>query len=147
MWAAIRTVKEKVGTWVGYARATEAGLDIDRADWARWIGQAQNSIANRLTELARPLTRRPTGSDILPMDTVRQTGFLQSTVIYVKDRDTGVIRDQWFTVRSKTLHSRRSVVARAIREYQGAIDANPDEYPEEIVGASYWSTHEMIPRG
>ncbi len=147
LWAAIRTVKAKIGTWVGYNRAVEAGLDIDRAAWARWVGQARNAIAGRTLEMGRNLNLRPSGADIKPMETVSARGFMQTVVIYVKDIDTDVIRDQFFTIRGRDLRSRRSAVSEAIRRYQDAIDANPDDYPEEIVGASYWDTYDMTPGG
>ncbi len=146
-WAAIRTVRSKVGTWVGYEGVRAAGLDVDRTSWARWIGQAQAAIANRTAELAAPLGLKPRGSEISPMETVRTRGFLQETVLHIRDRDTGIIRDQIFVIRGPTVLSRRNAVNRAKARYQAAIDNNPDDYPEEIVGAGYMGTWEMIPGG
>jgi hypothetical protein len=146
LWAAIRTVKSRVGTWVGYTQATEAGLDVDRSEWATWIGQARAALAQRDLEMTRPLNRRPIAGEIVEYSTQRASGFLQHVDIFVQDRDTGLIEARPYTIRTDTLRSRQSIVNEAVERYQRAIDENPDNYPEDIVDANYAGTFNMVPR-
>lgn len=145
LWAAIRTVKSRIGTWVGFAQAAEAGLDVDRSEWATWIGQARAALANRDLEITRPLNRRPVAGEIVAYTSKRATGFLQHVDIFVQDTDTGLIEARPYTIRTDTLRSRQSIINEAVDRYQRAIAENPENYPEEVVDASYAGTFEMTP--
>lgn len=147
MWAAIRTVKSKVGTWVGFQQAREAGLDVNRSDWARHIGEARAALANRLGELSRPLNRRPVGTEIQQYTTVRQSGFLQHIDVFVRDLETGAVEARPYTIRTRDLRSRISVINEGLERYRNAIASDPDLYPEEVLGASYTGTYQMVPGG
>lgn len=146
VWAAIRTIKDKIGTWVGYDKYSEYDPDISRTDWAEAIGQARAALQNRTEELVRPLNRRPVAAEITPMMTRGPKGYLQQIEVYVRDRDTGLVDSRYYTVKTQTLRSRQFIVNEGLERYQAAIDANPGDYPEEIVGAAYIGTHQMIPR-
>lgn len=145
-WAAIRTVKERIGTWVGFARVQDLAPDITRAEWAQAIGQAQAALAAKVIEATRPLNRRPVAGEIFPYRSKRATGFLQQLDIFVRDRDTGLIESRPYTIRTQVLRSRGAVVAEGLARYQEAIDNNPDDYPEEVLGAMYAGTLEMVPQ-
>jgi hypothetical protein len=146
LWAAIRTVKSKVGTWVGYDMFKEVYPDLNREEWATAIGQARAALANRVLEVTKPLNRRPEGSDIHPLPTQKASGYIQQVDVYVLDKETGLIDRRYFTVRTDTLRSRQTIVDMARNQYQAAIDANPDDYPEEIAGIEYVGTHLLQPR-
>jgi hypothetical protein len=145
LWAAIRTVKENIGTWVGYERITAAGVTIDRADWARWIGEAKAALANRSSEMSAPLNRRPTAGEITQYTSVRARGYMQSIDIYVRDKETGIVSARPFVVRGQTLRSRGSIVNEGLRRYADAAASNPDEYPEDILGGAYTGTYQLVP--
>jgi hypothetical protein len=146
LWAAIRTVKSKLGTWSGYERFQAIAPEVTRAEWARAVGEAKQAIANRTAEMIRPLNRRPVGPEISRYTSVRQTGFLQQLDIYVRDTSTGLIETRPYTIKTRALRSRQSVVNTGLQRYQDAIDANPDDYPEEVLGAAYVGTYELVPR-
>lgn len=146
VWAAIRTLKDKIGTWAGFDRYSEYDPDVTREEWAAAIGQARAALANRTEEITKPLNRRPVGSEITPMPTKGPRGYLQQIEVYVRDKDTGLIDTRYYTVKTQTLRSRQFIVNEALRKYQEAIDANPGDYPEEILGAAYIGTHQMTPR-
>lgn len=147
-WAAIRTVKSKIGTWVGYDRLVSSGYEISKTEWASWVGQAQAAIANRSSELVKPLNRIPSGpGDIFPYESKRATGFMQSVEISVRDRQTGIEEIRFYTFRGDTLRSRGRVVADAVARYREAAATNPDDYPEEILAAWYSGTFQMMPTG
>ena len=146
LWAAIRTIKSKIGTWVGYEAYSEIDPDLSRGDWAEAIGQARAALVNRTEELTKPLNRRPVGLEITPMPTKGPSGYLQQIEVYVRDNDTGLVDSHYYTIKTKTLRSRQFVVNEGIQRYQAAIDANPGDYPEEILGAGYIGTHLMTPR-
>jgi hypothetical protein len=146
LWAAIRTVKSKVGTWVGYEMFKESYPDLDRDEWATAVGQARAALANRVLEITKPLNRRPTGDEIKILPTKKATGYIQQVDVFVLDKETGLIDKRYFTVRGDTLRSRQTIVDMARAQYQAAIDANPDDYPEEIAGIQYVGTHLAQPR-
>jgi hypothetical protein len=147
LWWAIRTLKSKIGTGVGLSNLRELMPEITDAQWARAVGEARASLALRTAELTRPLNRRPSGPlEILPRDTKGATGYWQSVDVYVRDNDTGTLEVRPYTIRTDTLRSRQSVVNEAKQRYQEAIDADPDNYPEEILGVAYTGTYELIPK-
>lgn len=147
LWAAIKTIKARIGTWVGLTQVQTIAPDVTRQEWAQSIGQARAALANRVSELTRPLNRRPLPSETIQYNTVRQSGFLQQLEIYVRDRDTGLIEARPYSLRTNTLMSRQTVINRGLTAYNFAAALNPDEYPEEVLGAAYAGTFEMIPGG
>lgn len=146
LWAAIRTVKEKIGTWNGYARYSELDPTLTREEWATSVAQARAALANRVAEVTRPLNARPVGHEIQQYDSKRATGYMQQVEVYVRDRDTGIIESRHYAVKSDTLRSRAWVVSEAWSRYQGAIDKDPEGYPEDIVGVGYVDTYFMTPK-
>ncbi len=147
LWAAIKTIKARIGTWVGFRQIQTAAPEVTEQDWAQAIGQARAALANRVAELTRPLNRRPLPSETIQYTTRRQSGFLQQLEIYVRDRDTGLIESRPYSLRTDTLMSRQTVINRGMTAYTFAAALNPDEYPEEVLGAAYAGTFEMIPGG
>jgi len=141
VWAAIRTIKSKLGTWVGYEKYLEYDPDVTREEWATAIGEARNAIANSIAEITRPLNRRPVGTEITPYQSKKARGYLQGIEVYVRDNDTGLVETRHYVVKSDTLRSRQFIVNEGIARYQNSIDASPENYPEEILGAAYTSTH------
>lgn len=146
LWAAIRTVKARIGTWQGFEQYRQLVPEATRAEWSQHIGQARQALANRVSEFTRPLNRRPTPSEISTYSSVRARGYMQQIDIYVRDRDTGLVEARPYTIRGDQLRARRSVIAEGMERYQAAIDNNPDDYPEEILGVAYVGTYHMVPR-
>ena len=145
LWAAIRTVKSRLGTWAGYDKFSEIAPEVTRAEWARAIGEAKQAMTMRAQELTRPLNRRPLMSEVARYTSVRQTGFLQQIDVYVRDRDTGLIESRPYTIKARALRSRQSVVNEGLRRYEEAIASNPEDYPEDVLGAAYVGTYELVP--
>lgn len=145
LWAAIRTVKSRIGTWEGYRLYNEVAENITEAEWSRAIGQARAALANRVSEVTRPLNRRPQGSEITIYDSKKARGYLQQIEVYVRDNDTGIIEARPYVVKTDTLRSRQFIVNEGLERYQAAIDAHPEDYPEEVLGAAYVGTHHLIP--
>jgi hypothetical protein len=145
LWAAIRTVKSKIGTWVGYEMFKEAYPDLDRDEWATAVGQARAALINRVDEMTKPLNRRPVGLEVKPLDSKVAKGYIQQVDVFVMDRETGLIDTRFFTVRGDTLRSRQAIINMTRDKYQAAIDANPDDYPEEIVGIAYVGSYLLRP--
>lgn len=146
VWAAIRTIKDKIGTWAGFDKYQEFDPDVTREEWASAIGQARNALANRNEEITRPLNRRPVGAEITPYTVKRGGGYLQQIEVFVKDRDTGLVESRPYVVKTDTLRSRQFIVNEGLSRYQNAVDTNPADYPEEILGAAYVGTHQLISR-
>lgn len=146
LWAAIRTVKDKVGTWVGFEAYKELDPTITRESWAEAVGSARAALANKAAELTRPLNRRPTGSEITAYPSRRATGFMQSVEVFVRDIDTGLVESRFFNVRSDTLRSRQSIVNAALSRFSDIQSTDPGSVPGEIIGAAYTGTFQMTPR-
>jgi len=146
LWAAIRTVKSKIGTWEGFERFREIDENLTREDWARSISEARAALANKAAELTRPLNRRPVAGEITDYSTKRATGFMQSVELFVRDTDTGLIETRYFTVRGDTLRSRQYVVDKAVSRALEISETDPDSLGGEVMGAAYTGTHRMVPR-
>lgn len=145
LWAAVRTVKSRVGTWRGYEQYSRLVPELTREEWARAIGEARAHLSAQTSELTKPLNQRPVGNDIKGYTSKRARGFMQQVSVHVRDNDTGILSEKVYVVRGDTLRSRLSAVNEARRKYQDSIDANPDEYPETIVGVEYKGTYLLTP--
>lgn len=145
MWAAIRTVKSKIGTWKGYEKYNETLPGVSREEWARTIGEVRAQLANREQEAFKPLNRRPISEEITTYTSKKARGYMQQVEVHVRDRDTGIIEARPYVVKGDTLRSRISIMKEAQARYQAAIDRNPQDYPEDIVGISYVGTHHLVP--
>jgi len=146
LWAAIRTIKSKIGTWVGYDRYTEVDDSITREQWATAIGQARAALANRVGELVRPLNRRPVPGEITQYTAKRATGFMQYVDVYVVDVDGGPPQARPWAIRVDTLRSRQSVINEALARYEASTLPEGTFEGETILGASYAGTVEFIPQ-
>lgn len=146
LWAAIRTVKQRIGTWRGYEQISELMPDITREDWATTVAQARAALANKVDEFTRPLNRRPIGQEIQVFNTSKQRGFLQSVEVFVMDRDTGMVETRYWGYRTDTLRSRQTVIENAMADFQAAIERDPDRYREDVLDAYYSGTYKMQPK-
>lgn len=145
LWAAIRTIKSKIGTWVGYDRYSDIDPSISREAWGRAIGQARAALANRVGEATRPLNRRPIAGEITPYTSRTARGFMQYIDVYVQDALTGEVRSQPWAVRTDTLLSRQAVINRALARYEAATLPEGTFEGETVVGAAYAGTVEFLP--
>lgn len=147
LWAAIRTVKSKLGTWVGFEQYSELDDTITRDDWARAIGQARAALANRIGELTRPLNRRPLRGtpEVTPYTAKRATGFMQYVDVYVIPREGGEPEVRPWSMRTDTLRSRQAVVNAAWARYEAATLPEGTFEGETVVGVGYAGTVEFIP--
>lgn len=140
LWAAIRTVRSRMGTWVGFERYAEQDPTITRADWATAIGQARAALANRVSELSRPLNRRPVAGEMTAYRSRTARGFMQYIDVYVRDRETGLITAQPWAMRTDTLISRQSAINQALARYEAATLPEGTFEGEVVIGASYAGT-------
>lgn len=147
LWAAIRTIKSKIGTWVGYERYTEIDDSVTREEWARHIGLARAALAGQVGEITRPLNRRPVESagEVRALPSRVATGFLQTVTIYVRDAQTGVITERPWAIRTDTLMSRQSVVTQALSRFEAAVLPEGTFEGEEVLDASYDGTFRYTP--
>jgi hypothetical protein len=140
LWAAIRTVRSRMGTWVGFERYAEQDPTITRADWATAIGQARAALANRVSELTRPLNRRPVAGEMTAYRSRTARGFMQYIDVYVRDRETGLVTAQPWAMRTDSLISRQSAINQALARYEAATLPEGTFEGEVVIGASYAGT-------
>lgn len=145
LWAAIRTIKSRIGTWAGFDRYSALDDSISRTQWATAIGQARAALANKVSEVTRPLNRRPTPTEITQYTSRRATGFMQYIDIYVRDRDTGVVTPRPWAVRTDTLRSRQAVVTEGLARFEASTLPEGTFEGEQVIGAAYSGTVEFIP--
>lgn len=145
LWAAIRTVKSRIGTWQGFAQYSALDPSITREAWARAVGEARAAIANTLNEAVRPLNRRPAPGEYTPYTSRRATGFLQYVKMFTRDRETGVVSEQWWSYKTDTLRSRQSVLNTAWQRFEAATLPEGTFEGEQVIGAEYAGTVQMIP--
>lgn len=145
MWAAIMTVKTGLSGRAGLAAARAAGTRIADSTWYQMVGQVRASLAGQLDEVTRPLGQRPGQHEIGGLQTKTAKGYLQYIDIMVKDRETGVVSVRPYAVRSGALLRRGQVVMRGLAAFQSAIDLNPGEYDEQVLGAVYTATYQLVP--
>lgn len=145
-WAAIRTVKERIGTWKGFERYREIDPTITREQWSTAIGDARAALAGKVLEITKSLNRLPTPNEMTPYHVVKSSGYMQQVEVFVKDRDTGLIETRFWSLKTDTLRSRGWAVNKAIDAYTTATQENPEDYPEEILGAVYTGTRILTPR-
>jgi hypothetical protein len=145
--AAIRAVKSKVGTWRAFEAIQDLVPEVSREEWAAAIGEARAALSQRVSEITRPLNRRPNASEFGPTLERRSSAkFWQTVEIYVRDKTTGARAIMHFTTRTDTLRSRISVINESIERLQGRVDGAPEDYPIDIVGFAYTGTYPIAPR-
>lgn len=145
--AAIRAVKSKVGTWVAFESIQDLVPEVTREEWAAAVGQARAALSQKVSELTRPLNRRPTAAEFGPTLERRSSAkYWQQVEIYVRDKTTGARAIMHFTTRTDTLRSRISVINESIGRLQGRIDGAPEDYPVDIVGFAYTGTYPIASR-
>ena len=145
LWAAIRTIKSKIGTWVGYDRAVDLDPTITRQEWGTAIGQARAALANRVAEITRPLNRRPVAGEITPYTSKRATGFMQYVDVYVIGAEGGAPEVRPWAIRSDTLISRQAALTQALARYEAATLPNGTFVGETVISASYAGTVQFVP--
>lgn len=142
--AAIRAVKSKIGTWRAYDQITDLVPELSREQWASAIGEARAALAQRVSEVTRPLNRIPTASEFGPTIERRSSAkYWQTVEVYVRDKTTGARSVMHFTQRTDTLRSRLSVVNKALDFVNGIIEADPETYQIDVVGFGYTGTYQI----
>lgn len=146
LWAAIRTIRGRLGTWVGYARYSEQDPTITRETWATAVAQARAALANRVSEASRPLNRRPVQGEWTSYSSRSATGFMQYVDVYVRDRDGGAPRVVPWAIRTDALMSRQTAVRQALSRYEAATLPEGTFEGEVVIDAAYAGTVEFIPQ-
>jgi hypothetical protein len=145
LWAAIRTIKSRLGTWVGFDRFAQLDPTITRQQWGTAVGQARAALANKVLEVTRPLNRRPLPSEVTQYTARQAKGFMQYVDIYVRDAQTGVVTSRPWAVRTDTLRSRQAIVTEGLSRFEAATLPEGTFEGEQVIGAAYAGTVEFIP--
>lgn len=145
-WAAVRTVKSGLSGRAGLAQARAAGIRIQDSTWFRMVGEVRSSLSDQINEVTRPLNRRPLSDEIHVMSTAKATGYLQHLDIMVKDRNTGLVSLRPYSLKVRDTLSRATVLKRGLAAFINAINDRPDDYDEQVLGAVYTGTTQMVPR-
>jgi hypothetical protein len=140
---AVRALKQGLSARAGLSAYRSGGGRIADATWFRMYSEARESTLAQISELGRPLNRKPTGDEINTFTTKSATGYMQYVDIYVRDKETGLVSVRPYSLRSDRLYSRGKVVNDSLTAYSDAAEA----YGEQVLGAAYMSTYELVPGG
>lgn len=145
--AAIKAVKAGLSGRAGLAQARAAGIRVTDSSWFKMVGTVRRDLSNQLDEVTKPLNRRPLQSEIMGFESKKARGYAAYIDILVEDRETGVPSWRPYMVRSRTLYSRQTIIAKGIEAFQRSIDLNRGDYNERILGAVYTATYQYVPMG
>lgn len=144
--AAMKAVKQGLSGRAGLAAARAAGVKIQDSTWFQMVGLARSSLAAQIDEITKPLGARPGQHEINGFETTKARGYLHYIDVIVKDRETGVVSARPYAVKSGSLLRRGQAIKRGLEAFQAAIDLNPGEYDEQVLGAVYTNTYQMVPK-
>lgn len=150
LWFAQWAVKNGLSANAGLRIAQSEGFGIRRETWLKMYGEAKNRAAVRSIALGEILTQVPGRSDINPVPTRNQTGYVQYADVYLRSKDTGDLYVRTQAIRTRTLLSRDQVVEAIWGRYTAAVEnakagqARWGTMPDEVVeGVWYTDTVEL----
>lgn len=146
IWAASRYLKGKLANdyALGVARRLDPSITDD--EWRNAVAEARAILADKQSELSRPLNRRPIAGEMLPFKVNNPGGYIQQVEVYVRDTQTGAIEARPFSFKTDTLRSRMNVIREAVIQFKSSIDENPELYPEEVLTGGYVATYQLVQR-
>lgn len=147
IWAASRMLKGKLANdyALGVARRLNPHLTDD--EWRSAVAEARAILADKASELSRPLNRRPVAGEILPFPVKHPGGYIQQVEVYVRDTDTGVVEARPYSLKVETLRARMNAMKAAWDVFRDAIADSPEKYREEVVSVGYVGTFQLVARG
>lgn len=145
--AAIKTVKEGLSANEGLRQFRSGGGAIARATWLRTVAEVRANLADSLDEATRPINRKPQPQEITVVTSKTRSDFLQQVDVYVLNRDTGEVETRPFTWRGQALITRKAAVNEALNAFNDGVTGSPDRFNETVLGATYTSTIQLVPRG
>lgn len=148
-----KVVAERVSANAALKMAREAGVGMRRNDFLALVGQVRVAYANKVSELDKPLNRRPRGNDITPFDTKGQKGFIAHVDIWVREKGSGEITRLMRSMKTDSPWSRQTTIDHLVDKERNAIARTSAEgspfgtLPDvEVVGALYTGVYELRPR-
>lgn len=145
--AAINAVKQGMSGNAAYRAFQATGGAVRRATFQRTIAEVRRTLADSLDEATRPLNRRPNAAETTVISTKTRSGYMQQVDVYVRDKDTGEVESRPFSWRTQVLVTRAAAVNEALNAFNDGITGSPDRFNEEVLGATYTGTLQLIPRG
>lgn len=145
--AAIRSVQQGMSGNAAYRAFRADGGAVRRATFQRTIAEVRRTLADQLDEATRPVNRRPTAAETTVISTKTRSGYMQQVDVYVRDKDTGEVESRPFSWRTRVLVTRQAAINEALNAFNDGVTGSPDRFNEEVLGATYTGTLQLIPRG
>lgn len=142
---AYQFAKLNMSARAGLAAAREQGVKIRDATWFQVYSQARANITLQVLEPTLIVDSIPARHTIGELRTKAATGYLQYSQVYVRDRETGVVSTRPFAVRTNQLHTRATVIQKALDAYTAQATPSGNYAGEQIIGAAYTNTLQMFP--
>jgi|SRR5712692_4905683 len=141
-WALLAATEGRSAT-SGLARFRQEGGRIANQTWYRMFAEILHSISNRIGIYNEPVYRIPVASEIQRWETNKARGYIHQVEVIARDKITGEIISIPFSVSSRTLHTRNSVLKAALATYKEEGESGKNQ---KILGAIYSGTYEAVPR-
>lgn len=145
--AALKAVAQGVSGNAAYRAFQAAGGAVRRATFQRTVAEVRRTLADQLDEATRPLNRRPSADEITVISSAKHSGYRQHVDVYVRDRETGEVESRPFSWKTQVVITRQAAIQQALNAFNDGVTGSPDRFNEEILGATYTGTIQLIPRG
>ncbi len=137
VWRAAQAARQGLSANEAYRQAHARGESMARGTFLKLYGAIRADYANQVAAVTRPLSSKPTASEILPYNAPHETGYMQYVDVWVKDRATGEVFARPYGVRTDDLLSHGDVIETAVANY----GQHADKYGEQVLGGTYTSTY------
>lgn len=144
--AAIKAIKQGLSANQAYKAFQAGGGATRRATFLRTVAEVRRTLSDQIDEATRPLNRKPAADEITVISTKTRSGFMQQIDVYVRDRDTGEVESRPFSFRTQVVVSRQAAINEALNAFNDGVTGSPDRFNEEVLGATYTGTLQLIPR-
>lgn len=141
MPAAQLAVREGVPVDPAYQALSALGMDVSRDRWGTLYAQASRAQQMIGPEGEADLGAVPSPEYIQTRSTVTSTGFLQQTLVFAVDKQTGQTIELPYSIKTDSLISRAEAIEAAIVGHT----LRAEDYNLDVLGAIYTGTFSLEP--
>jgi hypothetical protein len=143
LWILAQSAKEGLSANKAYEEFHRAEGKLARGTFLQLYAQVREDLAGQANEPSRDLGSKPRAAEVNAYGTKSQSGYMQYTDVYVRDRATGEVFSVPYGIRTDDLLTRGDVVESALAAY----GSHAERYGQQVLGATYSSTYLFAPVG
>ncbi len=138
---ALRGISEGLSGNKIFTAARDAGIRLRRTDALKIIADARKLVGEYGQEPFRPMGAAPTAAELGRWPTQGAEGVIQTIRLTYRERKTGRIVEQHYSVKSGQGVTRQTAVNAATDAYQAAAE----RYQQDLIGAVHLGGAQLIP--